>query len=884
MEAPTPKVYTERLRQTLNRFPQKACFHVKRQGVWQSWTYAEAGRIWSTLVPALRTLGLGRGEHAVVIGDNTPEWVLAWHGVVLSGACVVPVDPNLPADEIREICRVTAPRVVFCSPVYRPLFESIQPSPRVITLPTGDGSVPGDWTDLVSSAAPLGNPFDLPLGPEDPLAVLFTSGTTGRSKGVVLLQRNLVSAAEHGVPLMGLDHTERTLAILPLHHVFGYAGCVVIELLSGMDIVFVPTVKGPLILEALQERNATILPAVPQMIELFHGNIRRTVAAKGAVVGWVFSALHLLSRVLGPVLGPGFRRALFGSVHRGFGGKLRLIVSGGSSLRAAPFRAFQEMGFDIVEGYGLTETFGPITICPKDDPRQGSVGRVIDDNEIRIHEPDASGIGEVCFRGATVFPGYFRNEEATRAVFDGDGWFHTGDLGRVTQDGFVYLTGRIKDVIILDSGKNVYPDELEEFYLTQSTVIEEIGVLGLRRGANEVPVAVIVPNKDLRRRLDPAEAEAVVRGELARLGANLPSYKKVLEFRLSFHPLPRTSTRKIKKNELRPLFDQASATAGPLAQHLTVAETEMMAKPAFQRLSTFLRRLAKVSESTPVSPRTHLEMDLHLDSLSRVELLTWMERELGRAMPEGTLQRLETAGDVATILGENQGGVPGAVPLSATPGAPVLPKGEYVWHLPLGLFLVRTISRLCWAFRAHGQTRVPDQGGLIFCVNHESYLDIAWVLASLSKPVLMKTWALGKAEMGRHPVLRGMMKNVRVIAVEREGDVRGTLDVAEACLRDGRNLIIFPEGTRTRSGQLGRFRSGVGELLLRTKATVVPVKVRGGYGIWPADGRPKFLFARKYQGSITYGEAIPFDGIAASAADGSAAALTEVIRRRIEAL
>lgn len=883
LENPAPKVYTERIRRTIARFPEKDCLHIKRGGVWQTWSYQDLQAEWAALVPALRRSGLAKGRHAIVIGENNPEWVIAYHAVILAGGVTVPVDPNLPAEEITEIARVTKPAVVFCAPVFSDLFQNLRKEGLfegpIVALPPGDPTGPSGLRTFMATASPLANPFDMIFSPEDPAVVLFTSGTTGKSKGAVLVQRNFISAAEFGVPLMGLDHRQRTLAILPLHHVFGFAACIAIELLSGMDIVFVPIVKGPLIMEALNEKHATLLPGVPQMVELFHDNIKRTVRSKGPVTRALFSLLHFISRVFGPLLGKGFRRALFASVHRSFGGALQLIVSGGSSLRAAPFRAFQEMGFDIVEGYGLTETFGPITICPASDPRQGSVGRVIEGNEVRLHDVDGAGIGEVCFRGDTVFAGYYQNEEETRRVFDDAGWFHTGDLGRMSPDGFITLTGRIKDVIVLDSGKNVYPDEIEEYYLTHSEFFEEIGIFGLSRGVNEVAAAVIVPAREIRRRYPAEEAEGVIRGEISRLGRNLPSYKKISEFRLSYHPLPRTSTRKIQKPLLRIFFTSNAHKMNPTAQ--TVSENEITRGDDFRKIALFLNELSKGAHGGPITPRTLLDIDLQLDSLLKVELLTWLEKEFPFTPPENAMSRLENVGDILALLADSKtrGNTPAPVPPVSAGG----PRATSPFLYPIGLWLIRLTSRLCWDLKTFGQNRVANRGGMIFCSNHESFLDIAWILTCLSGSNRRRTYVLGKAELYRNPVMRFLMAQAHVIAIERDGDVRATLRSAEGQIKAGHNLIIFPEGTRTRTGQLGRFRPGVGELILRTGGLAVPVRVRGGFNLWPAGAFPQFFFARKPGASVTFGDALDFSN-AGPSTPYSAASVTELIRKSVERL
>jgi long-chain acyl-CoA synthetase len=343
------------------------------------------------------------------------------------------------------------------------------------------------------------------------------------------------------------------MAVLPLYHVFGACACLAAALCGGLDIVLIPSVKGSLILEGLREKQVSVLPAVPKMLSLFYNNIEQKVKARGRAARALFGALTFLSIILGPLLGRSFRKKLFSSVHETFGGRLSLVISGGAALQKKYFNGFRLMGFTILEGYGLSETFGAITLCPADDPRQGSVGVTFEENEVRIDSPDASGIGEVCFRGANVFPGYYNNDELTKNAFDADRWFHTGDLGRIDKDGFVYLVGRSKDLIVLDSGKNVYPDELEEFY-SASGAIEELGVFSARFRDREIAAALVVPSEEIRKNNTRGEAFEIIRSEIIRLGRDLPTYKKITDFAVVYDPLPRTTTKKIKKHEVRELY------------------------------------------------------------------------------------------------------------------------------------------------------------------------------------------------------------------------------------------------------------------------------------------------------------------------------------------
>jgi len=861
-------VYIDLLHQAVLRYADKPCFHVKRGGRYRTWTFRAFHLDLDRLVARLRQNGFRKGNNGIVIGENTPEWVESYFGLVLAGGCAVPVDPNLPPEEIREIVKSVEPGIVFCSQTFLNLFELLRQERasvfEIVLLPSAEESAgPNTFAAFIRNAPRDQDAFDSPLLPEDPMAILFTSGTTGAPKGTVLVQRNFTASAVHGIPRMKVDADTRVLALLPLHHVFGFAGCVTAPLSAGMDIVFLPVIKGPLIIEALREMQVSFLPAVPQMLELFYSNIERNVAAKGIIVRVLFFLLRILSRVLGPALGKGFRRGLFKTVHEGFGGKLDLIVSGGSSLRKKYFQGFRDMGFKIVEGYGLTETFGPITICPADDPRLGSVGPVFPENEMRILNPDKEGRGEVLFRGTTVFAGYYKNEEATKKAFDSEGFFHTGDLGRVSRDGFLYLTGRVKDVIVLPSGKNVYPEELEAFY-SRSRIIEEIGVFGVKTENGESTVAVILPSRELRKRYLPGEIRDLIAVELRSMDKHLPSYRKITDFCLTRQPLPRTSTRKIRKPELVRFYEACKRSTDEKAAvpvRLTVGEEELMKTEAYRKIAGRLAAGRQEFRSVRITPRTNLEMDLMMDSLSRIDFLSWLEKSAGAVMQEEALLKMESVQDAVQWMMDANKNLSAQVASAVTPAegnvAAIMERVRDNRGIVLfaGPVVAAGLSRFFWGFRVHGTENIPRDVPVIFCANHASNLDAAWILSALPWKVRRKTFALGKIELLASPVTAFLVSRCNMVAVEREGDVITPLNVAEKILSGNRNLLIFPEGTRTRTGKTGAFRSGIGMLMIRTGVPVVPVKISGSFDLWPAGGKPRLFAGHARKPTLSFGPA-----------------------------
>ena len=652
-------VYTDYLVRSMKEHGSRPCLHIKRKGDYRSWSYADVHRDLNRLSSALKKQGLKKDVNAIVIGENTPEWLLAYHAIIFTGACTVPVDPNLPPSEIESIIAVTEAKVVFCSAVYLDLFRKLRQEyhciEKIILLEPGTNEDEprfdrfigeGDENDDISNAA---------FSPDDPMVIIFTSGTTGKAKGVVLCQKNFIAVIKYGIQRMKVDNNDTVCAVLPLHHVFGFAASVVAAFGAGMDIVFVPTVKGPLILEALNDREITYLPAVPKMLQLFHDNIVTTVEKKGQLVRFLFSFMNVLSIIVGDRFGQSFKRKLFGSVHKGFGGKLRLIISGGAALGKTYWKGFRQMGFTIVEGYGLTETFGPISVCPGDQARLGSVGPVLPENEIRIVNPDDNGIGEVHLRGICVFKGYYRNDRLTKEVIDDDGWFNSGDLGKLDKDGFLYLAGRKKDLIVLGSGKNVYPDELENYY-GQSPLIDEIGVFGIEEEGNETVSAIIVPDESLRRSKKLSQATDVLQEELARLNKTLPSFRRIANFVVSYSALPRTTTRKLKKNDLRVLYHSIKHKAESHNAHveLSVIERAIMDTEEFSRIADEIVRISKKTKRETITSRSRFIIDFGLDSLDQLELLEFLEATFSVTIPDSLFDKMETMHDLVSFIRESE--------------------------------------------------------------------------------------------------------------------------------------------------------------------------------------------------------------------------------------
>ncbi len=833
--------YADLLGYACNEYEPLPALHIKREGSYETWTFAEFRRDCNRLSSVLKRHGLGKGKCAAVIGENSPEWVIAYHAILLTGACTVPIDPGIPSEEIEAIVSVTEAEIVFCSSMYEGLFRSIKKKlgflKKIVSFSDETAEDLERYRHFIALGDDRRDAFSQRFHPDDPMVIIFTSGTTGKPKGVVLAQRNFTPVANHAIPRMKFRAGDTVLAVLPLHHVFGFAAGVSGPLCGGMAVVFVPYISAPLILEALRDNGIALLPAVPKMVGLFYESVIHNVRKKGAAAVVIFSTMQFISSLLGGARAQPLRKRIFSAIHKGFGGRIRVIISGGAALNKRYWNGFRLLGFNIVEGYGLTETYGPITVCPAEDARPRSVGPALPQNEIAILHPDEEGIGEVLVRGACVFLGYYKNEALTRESFDENGWFHTGDLGRLDPEGFLYIAGREKDVIVLDTGKNVYPDDLESFY-ERSPLIEEIAVFGVPREEGEIVGAAILPSEEVRKSHTIEEATALVRDELLRLAKTLPVYRRIADFVIVYQPLPRTTTRKLKKKVIFGVYASIKRRAHgrpELGDQLSVVELALMETGEYRTVVEALTAVIPAIDPRSVTPRSGFETDLSLDSLQRVELLTAVERRTGITIPDDLYGAMETVGDLVTLLRERAlDRAPATVGKMMSFKERMLDLSYFRVDLPEpdggpGRLLRPPLRRaMGLLLRVSSLSAEPlSDGGMpfIFIANHADAIDASLILYALGGDMAAKTLFLKEAI--EYPTVAYAPFRRNGVAVSRPSDPVETLKTSIAILREGRNLIVFPEGKLNTAGGIDVFRPAIGLLARETDAHMVPVRIAG---------------------------------------------------------
>jgi len=543
---------------------------------------------------------------------------------------------------------------------------------------------------------------------------------------------------------------------------------------------------------------------------------------------------------------------------------MRYLATGGSRFDPAIAQDFYDLGIDVLQALGLTETTAAIYVNSPGDNVIGSCGTAMKGVEGKIIDPlpqedGGPAVGELAVRGAVVMKGYWNRPDATAAVFR-DGWFLTGDLGYFDAGGHLFLTGRKKEVIVLSNGKNVYPDEIEAHYL-KSPFIKEIAVMGLEGKPGETGDrlhAVIVPNFDVLRQHKIVNAKEVIRYDIEGLSTHIASTKRIGSYEIWQEDLPRTTTRKIKRfevekkvranqaaNQTKRVDDESELTT---EKPLTADEVAWLDQPAVQRGLKIVRETARSAPPT-LRPTLNLELDLGLDSMQRIELLSRLEEELGGNLEESQLAEIYTVRDLldAVLASAASGaGAPGTrvtfagwkAILAEDPDDPdVLALAhpsrvnDTFWYFVTRLIQVIALDRFDLKFS--GLEKLPKSGPFIISSNHQSYLD-PLILASLLPPeIFLHTFAVGTSDIFGKGFMRRLARSIKTVVVDPDANLVPAMRAGAYGLRHGLSLVLYPEGERSIDGKPRIFKKGAAILSIHMQVPIVPVAIEGFFEVWP---------------------------------------------------
>ena len=742
----------------------------------------------STILPSANL------SKVAIFSENRFEWVYSFYAILLKKAVAVPIDYLSSADDVAFILNDCKPEVIFYSNQTKEVCEKAtgQLNHKIEKI---------NLDEIKIEESNVNTTFPEP-NPNETAVIIYTSGTTGSPKGVMLSYDNLlvnIEAVSTDVNVYTYD--DRVMVLLPLHHIFPLMGTLIIPLSVGGTIVFSPSMASEDIMATLQY-GITIIIGVPRLYNLIRKGIRDKINKSGIA--------KLLFKIAAKKNSLSFSRKIFGSVQKKFGGHIKYMVSGGAALDKEVAKDYLTLGFEILEGFGMTECAPMITFTRPGRVLPGSAGEPLKINEVKVID------GEIVNRGRNVMQGYYNRPEETAAILK-DGWLYTGDLGYLDDDNRIFITGRKKEIIVLSNGKNINPEEIENKILSMSEVIIEIGVFE----KSDMLYAVIYPDYQKAKQLGIDNVEEMLKWQVIdKYNQSVTPYKKVMNSSLIKEPLPRTRLLKLKRFLL------------PKLESIAKEKLESITEPTFQEY-TLIKDFIQQQKETIVHPSDHLEIDLGLDSLDKVNLGVYLESNFGVKLSEAELVGFPNIVELAENIRDKKT----KLSVEAIDWGKIF-KEKLDFDLPKSWFthnimkkVAKVFLKLYFRLKGEGLDNLPE-APFILAPNHQSFFDGLFVAIFLKNKLMKQTYFYAKEKHVKNKILKLIAAKSNVIVMDLT-DLKSSLQKMAEVLKRGKNIIIFPEGTRTQTGEIGDFKKTFAILSRELNVPIVPVAINGAYDALP---------------------------------------------------
>ncbi len=747
-------------------------------------------------------------KKTIIFSENRIGWVYAFFSVWQNRSIAVPVDATATVSDLEYIVRDCTPECMWvseaCEKVAREVVSHLDFEVKVFIINEVEKEN-ANGAEVVTSTIDQTSYED-----NDIALIIYTSGTTGTPKGVMLTYKNLW-ANKAGVcdEVNVFNGKRRTLMLLPVHHVLPLMGTVIIPILQGDGIIICETLQGPDIMEALCRGKVGIFVGVPRLWQMLYSGIMKKINAS-------FVA-RTLFKICKKAKSPKLSRIVFSSVHKKMGGHLDYCVCGGAALDKEIGEGLTALGINLLEGYGMTEMAPIIAFTRPGDYICGCAGLPLPSVECKIVN------GELCCKGNNLMKGYYNRPEETAQVIDTDGYLHTGDLAYLDEKGRVYLTGRTKEIIVLSNGKNVQPNEIEYKLEKFENRVKEAAVI--QNG--DMLMGIIVPNEVWARNLSDEEVEIALKKEVVEpYNLTVTNYKKLMSIFVYRGDLPRTKLDKLQRFKLKDIIKSKGEGVKNKVESAEEMTNEMR----------ILKEYIESEKNVVVHADDHLETDLAFDSLDKVGLQGFIEQTFGVDIQPEMMTTLRSVAEKVesgkTHIDVNK--MDWHEMLLANNSSLELPSTSLFYPLHSKTFKV--FLKLNNRLKIVGENNVPKKGPFIIAPNHQSFIDGAIVVSGLSCKTLKNTYFYATEEHVKHPLLKAMAKRNNVILMEKRNLKNSILKLSEV-LKQGKNVIIFPEGSRSFDGDMVPFKKTFAILSKELNVPVVPVCIRGAYGVLPRGSR-----------------------------------------------
>lgn len=834
----------QELIRSLEHLAQRQCLLWFEDDTAQSLTYAQFVALTRNLASGLTAAGIGPGDTIGIFAENSWQSIVLVAGILLSGAAVMPLDPQFSGSILEHTLNDAAPRLLFAN----------EPQQQAVCDALGHCSVPVYCTDKDVGADSWrsllcpGGPAPKTVRPEDRAALFYTSGTTGLPKGVPLTHANLVFQQRAIIRTGLVKDTDRILLPLPLHHVYPFVVGIFTPFSLGVSLILPQALVGAELVRAIKQGKATIVIGVPRLYEALYDGVISQINGltwpAAPIVRTLVACSGLVRRRFNRYLG----KTLLGALHNKIGPSLRIMASGGAPLDPKLAQNMEALGWKIAIGYGLTETAPILTVNPPGSGRLDTVGKALDGVRLRIEPaprkeetpsaPETEAFGELWVQGPGVFQGYHNLPDLNASAFT-DGWFRTGDLARL-EDGWLVLNGRASTLIVTKNGENIQPEAVEHV-LDTHPFVKESGVLD-----HEGSLAVLVIPDLVAVRESGRTPEEAIRLAVKEISAALPSYQRPSIVAVSSNRLERTRLGKIQRHLLASHFThtlegQTELQLGPIPlQEMQTADRRLLENDAARGAWELL---AALFPKRRLTPDAELAVDMGVDSLEWLRLSMELSKTTGVELNEDRIASIVTVRDLLRICSQAEKTANDYVDPIESPEA-YLDAATKQWLEPTrGARLVfyrllhasvGRLIRLLFRLEIQGLEHLKGEENLVLTPNHTSYLDPVVLVAALPFDFLRNTnFAAWIGAAFANSFLSFFSRTAQAVPIDAVRKPAASMALGAAVLRRRRNLVWFPEGMRSRSGELLEFQPGLGRILARHPAYVVPVIIRGAYQALP---------------------------------------------------
>ena len=686
----SPSTIVDLIEIQAKRIPDKIALQMVNEDEWERYTYEETYTHSRRAAFQLWNNGLRKGDRVVLVSENQPEWCIAYLAASQIGCAVVPLDAQTPTKEILAIAAFTTAKAILASDTVLAKSKTQLTETDILIQNINKFNETTNADDQIPTAFP-----NVEITPDTVASIIFTMGTTVDPKGAMLTHGGFISNVKAVSKALPPTDEERILSALPLYHALSFSCSLLMTLYSGTTATYVNALRPTTLLKAMREDKTTAFISVPRLFQMLLSTIERQASREDA---------------------PGETNSE--KAKNVMGGHMRVLVSGGAALDDATYDCFQKLGLTIYQGYGMTETAPVLSVNPYQNSKRGSVGPAVEGVEFQIIEPDSNGVGEIIAKGPSNMKGYYQNQDATEKAIQ-DGWLHTGDLGYIDEDGYLFLTGHCKDVIVPASGKNIYPVELETLY-QNCPAIDEICVVGIPyEDCSDTDVHAVIISTD-----DKDNTKTEIHDHLQKIAKQLPSYQQFHKSHLFQTALPKTENGEIDRKKVKKQLEEHLAKE----QTLIPSEVEQKSENIPEEILTPLAKLARMP-ANQIHRESRLDTDLGLDSLTRLDLLMLLESRLGQTIPEAMVANLQTVNDVVELT---QAFVKtDATQSDNTPERPLKLREKPHWYARAFRASVRSIYRHRFSFECHGLENIPQDKPYIITPNHTSHLDTLTVITAL---------------------------------------------------------------------------------------------------------------------------------------------------------